>query len=545
MIKNIIRLSIAISLSISTNSYASDYSNLKTYYENEEISKELNNRKIQLLILPFKGWNGVQEKFYQEMSNKLLEKELGRFKKFDIINDENFYNTVNSINIDENKENILNFARDKQIKYIVIPKFKENSLDFNDLSFTQDQFTQGRKIVFQIEILDVSSGEIIYKNDKSLVQTRKIFGTNFYSMLEKEFNKEISYLAQKIDENFLIKAKIINKQEKITLDKGSNDGINVGMIFTLKNQEKTKNNFNYITNSYFRVTEVFENNSNLNLLSGKLPNNDTEVTESKNNPNFGGLITEFNNNVLTINLGEDEGVDIGQVYKVSEIVSYKDSKTGKEYTIGDKEKGLILITETEKNTSLAKIIRGGSEIKNGMKISEYKNSYLEPFVKMAYYFYKPITANVNKDNVLRLSTGFQEMRYQYFFDFGLDASMTRVNLSDTVLYSLPLNSTQTSNSTNTTISPTISGINGSVGYNFPIIPEYIYIAPMIQAGFALSDNQNRNVVFDITPKALLKINYSRFNLWLEGGFSANIGLRQNNLPNTSSFVYGGGLSIIF
>lgn len=532
MIKNILKSVLIAGLIFSSNSYA--YAN--NTFENEEASQEINNRKISIIVLPFKGWNGIQEKFYQEMSNRLLEKELSNIKKFNIISDSDFYNLVNTIKIDENKDNILSFARDKQIKYVIIPRFKENSLDFNDLELTQTMFIPDRKVVFQIEVLDVSSGDIIYKTDKALIYTRRQYGTNFYSGLEKSFKNQMNYLSKKIDETFLIKAQLKPNNGKPIINKGSGDGVTIGSIFQVKTQEKTKDNFNYTNKAYFRVVETSENSSTLILLSGNMPKYPLEVTESKNNPIFGGLITSFEDlDNLSINIGEEQGVKVGQVYKVGEIVSYKDSKTGKEYNLGDKDKGLIVITETNDSSSNAKVLKGTNDIKNGMRVSEYKESYLQPFLKIAYYNFQPINKDVNKGSAIRISSGFEHLVDSYFFDFGLNMSLEPRPIYD---------SNNVIKSNILTIGG-INNINASAGYNFPIIREHLHVIPILQFGLGSASIGNSTFIANLIPKLAIRGNYAKFSLWAEAGFSGEMYLRQTTIPNTSSFIYGGGLSYIF
>lgn len=511
----------------------------------EETTENYNDKKISLLVLPFRGWKGIQENFYQDMVNKQLLNEFSKYPKFKIVNDKEFDQLIKEIDIDQNIDNVLNFAREKQIPNIIIPKFKENDLNFNDLDFSQTNFIPGRKVVFQIEMIDTSTGDRRVIAEKTLTQLRKIYGSNFYSLIEREFKEQITYLAGKVDDQFLIRGKVKVNQDSLALDKGTDSGVKVGMIFNVKSQEKSKNNFQYTKDSYLRVTSVSENTSNLILLSGINPKDNSDALEAKRPPNLQGIITELNQSgfdkTLMLNIGTDQGVKVGQVYKVYETLSFKDSKTGKEFTVGDKEKGLIYITETDTDKASGKIIRGSADIKANMKISEYKSSYLETFFKVAYYFYKPINPQISKNNLLRVSTGFQDLRYLYFFDFGIDASIVPVDLNATRAIEPGTPSTS-----RIIYSPSITGINGSAGYNFTLIPEYIHVAPMLQAGFGLSDNQNRNVVFDIVPKAVLKFTYSHASLWLEGGYSLNIPFRNNaSLPNTSSFIYGGGLSVSF
>ncbi|MFN8579020.1 MAG: hypothetical protein U0354_19500 [Candidatus Sericytochromatia bacterium] len=535
MLKNILKSTLIVSLLLSNHAY-SQTTSTKFDFENEEILQEVNNRKISLIILPFKGWNGIQEKFYQEMSNRLLYKELSSIKKFDIITDSEFYNLVNSIKIDENRDNILSFARDKQIKYIIIPKFKENSLDFNDLELTQTMFIPDRKVVFQLEVLDVSSGDIIYKTDKTLLYKRRQFGTNFYSGLEKAFKTQMNYLAKKIDETFLIKAQLKPNNGKPIIDKGSGDGVTIGSIFHVKTQEKTKDNFTYTNNSYFRVVETSDKSSNLILLSGNIPKYPLDAIESKNNPIFGGLITSFEDlDNISINIGEEQGVKVGQVYKVGEIVTYKDSKTGKEYNLGDKDKGLIVITETSETSSIAKALKGINDIKNGMRVSEYKDSYLQPFLKLAYYTFQPINKDVNKGSTIRLSSGFEHLVDSYFFDFGINM----------LLEPRPVYNGDNITKSNVLTIGGINNINLSAGYNFPIIREYLHVIPMLQFGLGSASIENNTFTASLIPKVALRASYAKFSLWAEAGFSGEMYLRQTTTSNTSSFIYGGGLSYIF
>lgn len=531
MNKILVLSALIIGLNINNISCAENYKN-NFYFENEE---SVNERKIQLLVLPFKGWNGIQENFYSSLSNKLLEAELKKISKFQIYKDKEFENQINKVNIDDNLENILDYARDRNIKYIIVPNFLQNTLDFNDISNRQDTFIQGAKVVFQVQVIDVSSGDTIYKTDSTLTQTRKIIGSNFYQNIEELFNKQIENITKKIDETFLIKAVIKNENGLITINKGSNDGISEGMIFTGKVNEKTNDNFKYTTNSYLRVSEVRPDKSILTLLSGKKPSNNLEVTETKKNPNSGGFIKEINSNYITLDIGEDQGVKTGQVYRVIESVGYKDSKTGLTYNLDNKDKALILITQTEQNSSEARVIRGIANIKKDMKVLEYKTSYLEPFIKAAFYANKPINSSVNKENILRLSSGFENMKDSYYFDFGINISLARA----------------VNNNNNPALTGQsfaiggISNINSSIGYNFPILSEYLYIIPILQAGIGSSSINDSTLVLDITPKAAIKFTYNKFSLWAEGGYAANIGLRQSNLPNSSGFLYGLGLSYLF
>lgn len=521
-----------ISLGFSQNSYSKNYF-LNSFhnhnFENEEDLENLNTGKMKLLIVPFKGWNGIQEKFYSSMSDKLLESQLKKIKKFEIYKDKEFSEILDEVRIEENTENILSYARDKKIKYIIIPRFKQNSIDFNDISTAQENFVQGRKVIFELQVLDVMSGEIIYKTDSTLIQTRRIIGNNFYSQIEKLFDGRILSVVQKLDETFLIKAELKNEENRLIINRGSNEGITKGMLFIAKTKEKTKDNFNYTNTSYLRVSEVMNNRSVLTLLSGKKPLTTVEVIETKKSPEFLGFITKIDkNNILTLDIGENQGVKSGDIYKVVENINYKDSKTGISYKLNDKEKGIIIITDTTENSSNARIIRGISGIKENMSISEYNtSSYLEPFIRAAYYDYNLFNSGMQKDSLIRLSTGFEDMKNSYFFDFGFNLALIGGTRG-------PIKAIGG-----------INNINASAGYNFPLLTEYIYAIPSMQLGFGSASLSNSTLSLDLTPKVAVKFTYNKFSLWVESGYSAKIGFRQLTSSESSGFMYGYGLSYLF
>ncbi|RYY00495.1 hypothetical protein EON78_00995 [bacterium] len=473
------------------------------------------------------------------MATDKLKSEIAKYNKFEIVEDQEFNQLIKGIDIEDNKQNIINFARDRNIQNILFCKFRENDVTFNDLNLTQEFYVANRRIAFQIDLIDTSTGDKRFTFEDNIVQMRRQNGKTFYQILEQEFDRVLGRMAEKIDEKFLLKAKVITQEnDKIILNKGFNDGIKEGMIFTYKKQEKNPNSFVVTKDSYLRVVSVSENRSELILISGSNPDKDTELTETKNDPQIEGTVSKLGTSIfensVEINLGSDKGIKVGQIFKVVEKVSYKDSKTGRNYTIADKERGLIFITDTETKTASARIIRGRSEIKNGMKIVEYDKSYLEPLIKVALYGYQPMLPSLSARSILRLSTGYEDLRYKYYFDYGVNTTITKVQ---TV-------TNPPGQKENYRVM--IEGINGSIGYKFNIIPEYIDVSPLLQVGFGLNDPTNQTIALDITPKGSIIFSYNRFSLWLEGGYSAKFLIRpESTAPNSSGFIYGGGLSVNF
>lgn len=506
----------------------------------EDNTQNQDKRKITVLIVPFFNWKGTKNDFYEDMATNKLKNEISKYNKFDIAEDPEFNQLIKGIDIDDNKQNIINFARDRNIQNILFCRFRENDVTFNDLNLTQEFYVANRRIAFQIELIDTSTGEKRFTFEDNIVQMRRQNGKTFYQIIEQEFDKVLGRMAEKVDEKFLIKAKVLTKEnDKIILNKGFNDGIKEGMIFTYKKQEKNSSSFVFTKDSYLRVASVLENRSELILISGSNPDKDTELTESKNDPQIEGNISNLGTSIfedsVEINLGSDKGIKVGQIFKVVEKVSYKDSKTGRNYTIADKERGLIFITDSETKKAKGKIIRGRSEIKNGMKIVEYDKSYLEPLIKAALYGYQPILPSLSARSILRLSTGYEDLRYKYYFDYGVNTTITKVQSTS---------ANPAAQKENYRVM--IEGINGSIGYKFNIIPEYIDLSPLLQVGFGLNDPFNQTIALDITPKGSVIFSYKRFSLWIEGGYSAKFSIRpESTSPNSSGFIYGGGLSVNF
>ncbi len=512
--------------------------------ESISVESESENQRESFLVIPFFNWQGANRDFYQKMATDKLKMELLKYPKFKLIDDEQLNDLIKNMDIEENKENIINFAREKKIKNILFCYFVENDVSFNDLTNNNpNMFLFGRKIVLQLEVFDTSKGEKKSLLTDTISQVRMPNSKNFYQTIESLFDLSVNKLVNKLDREFLISANIISKDEnRIIINKGLDNGITEGMMFTFK----TKDNngaFDFKKDIYLRVIKVLKDKSEAILISNitidKI-NSNTEIIETKNTPIAEGSIFDLNSSSLDgdlkVNLGSNQGIKIGKVYKVTENIEYKE-KSGKIYKIGDKEKGLIYITSVDTEESIAKIARGRNDLKNGMKISDYEKSYLEPLVKLAFYSVNSLSKEVKKNNVLRISTGYEDIRYKYYFDYGINTSIYEI--TDNFTPDKPQNTTRV-------FTPVIEGLNASLGYKFPIIPEYIHLSPLLQLGFGLSDSVYRAIIFDITPKASIIFSYNRFNLWLEGGYSLNLPIRTSNeVKINSSLIYGVGLSVNF
>ena len=148
----------------------------------ENINIEKDNRESFLLI-PFFNWQGSNKNFYENMATGKFNRQLSYYPKFNIISDPELDKTIVEIDIDQNRQNILNFAREKRIKNILFCRFKENDNSFNDININQNDISSNnlinnqnffnKRIVLEIEIVDVYTGETKVTITDSILQIRK------------------------------------------------------------------------------------------------------------------------------------------------------------------------------------------------------------------------------------------------------------------------------------------------------------------------------------------------------------------------------------
>jgi hypothetical protein len=544
MIKKI-TLAIIISLAFTNISFAE----VKTD-DKSNINVQVEKKSNTFLILPFTGWQGNKADVYQKLITEKLKLNIKKYSKFDVFENNEFQDIIEKLNLSDNKENLLNFARSEGLKYIVYGRFSDNDLNYNDLDITSNSVITGRKIQINLEIIDVNTEETIFSTQKTIDQIRRQARRNFLTLLEKEFEGVSEKISDEINKKFLIKSKLISLKDNLfEIDKGSNDGIKEGMIFL----SESKSSNNYVEKSYLRVLKAYNNKSNVFLISGKIPNLGSEISESNNTPPLEGKVltkieldnlNEINSNgYISLSIGKIHGVKEGDIFRVLETLYYKDKKNNNKIPVGDIEKGLVYVTEANEFYSKAKIIKGLFDIKEDMKISKYKGSDYETGAKVTLSAYQPLGSTINgRFPVVRIATTYEDIRYGNYFDFGVDFSGKTVNIAP-----------EDGKTIKSFFSPALSGLNGSYGYKIPVINEYISILPSIQGGFSFGVFNNASLRTEIIPKVSTRFTLQKFNLWLDLGYSfyfksifdIKSHFSGQGFEGNGGLVYGTGIGLTF
>lgn len=544
MIKKI-TLAILISLSFTNISFAETKIDDKSSM-NIQSEKKSNT----FLVLPFTGWQGNKADVYQNLITEKLKLNIKKYSKFSVFENNEFQNIIEKLNLSDNKENLLNFARSEGLKYIVYGRFSDNDLNYNDLDITSNSVITGRRIQINLEIIDVNTEETIFSTQKTIDQIRRQAIRNFLTLLEKEFEGISEKISDELNKKFLIKSKLVSLKDNLfEIDKGSNDGIEEGMIFLAE----SKSSNNYVEKSYLRTLKISNNKSKVFLISGKIPNLGSEIIESNNTPPLEGKIltkieldnlNEINSNgYISLSIGKIHGVQEGKIFKVLETLYYKDKKNNNKIPVGDIEKGLVYVTESNEFYSKAKIIKGLFDIKEDMKISEYKGSEYETGAKITLSGYQNLGSTINgRFPVVRVATTYEDIRYGNYFDVGVDFSGKIVNIAP-----------EDGKTIKNFFSPALSGLNGSYGYKIPIFNEYISILPSIQGGFSFGVFNNASLRTEVIPKISTRFTLQKINLWLDLGYSfyfksifdIKSHFSGQGFEGSGGLVYGTGIGLTF
>lgn len=521
--------------------------------EKKELSKA--DKKESFLLLPFTGWKGARAELYQNLINEKLRLNLKKVHKFNTFDDKELSLLLNNIKYEYSLDKIVDLAREKGIKHLIIPKFTNNDLIFNDFDlYSNVNNIITRRIDLEIEVIDVFEPQKSIKFFKTIDKFVKFRNLTFYGLITLEFENITAKIVEEIEKNFPLFLEIVEKEENIiTLNKGFASGVVEGQIFSSESLEKNNYSDSYLKKSYFRIYETYENTSKAFLISGITPNLNTKLLETKESPlvegkiisidgktklnTYNDLINKDNSQVI-INLGEIHGTYNNKLFKVVEDITYNDTKNGKSFILGQNEKALISVTSTDRFFSKAKVIRGTFNISNNMRVIASKDSPFEYFFKLSYYNQYNLLPKLNNLPIYRISSGYQNITENFITDFNLDFS------GKTAYLDIP-----DKNNSDKTFLFGVQGINGSFGYNLNLFHEYLSLVTSIEEGIVFNDFDGGGLRAQATPKASLKLSLGKVSLWADLGYyiysKPIIDLNFSNKDFKTGLIYGGGLSVNF
>ena len=317
-------------------------------------------------------------------------------------------------------------------------------------------------------------------------------GSNSENAINKAIDELADNIINKFEKYFKIEA-YLTKVDKsnVTVDKGKNFGIRVGMYFEVfeTNLEKgnSSRNFtaknigrlriNFVGDNYARG-RVFSGQDNIQI--GNL------IRESKYAFYTEAKILEKKKNKVLINAGNDLGLSAGSTFDVIKTNEIKDPSSGELYGVETKRIGKIYLTEIGPNFARGKIIKGRRLVENGMIIKETK--FLEPVYGLSFsggplVSESKVNETVGTFEVKNRYTGTYEIEIDYSeneeivngMQFNLSGYMRRVENNYFVGGGFNL----------LNIEERLKGwaIDGFVNKQLGLLPEIIFISPGIGLGY--------------------------------------------------------------
>jgi len=507
--------------------------------------------KPSIAVLPFKAPNAT----YSDAITNTMTAALVQANRLKVADRKNLDKVLKEIAFQQtalvDADTAVQIGKLAGVSYILTGQFGNPASRFNEAVYREVNKKKQKvsdpyysaSVEVSYEIIQVATGLVI--------STGKFSG---YGSDPKSEQRAVTNALQNVTSHtpsgvlrdFKIKGAVtlVNKST-VEMNVGSYIGAYQGMDFEISDPKDSKKKLGVV-----RLSKVGEKSS-----EGKVISESSQITvgatalESQVSHAVEAKIIKRDLTEIVITVGKDVGVYQGKVYSVyTKSDNYTDSETGETYAGEDKEHGTVLIEKVADNSARARIIRGIYTIQEGMFVRESRGNLLNGIMAKPSFMINP----TNGMSMARLGVGKLDIVNSLSYDLGLNIVTSGVSKVG------------------------IGGLDLTGSYEFPIIPEFLFLAPSLGGGLALgsqhssaiSNKSVSKIALQLYPKLTARLELNKFNLFGEvgymllnfdsNGWSYSVGegesARSVEVPpssldvasiNLSGIYIGGGLSYVF
>ena len=345
-----------------------------------------NYQKQNISVLPFSGWKGKNAAGFQSaLTNKIIHRIINsqRFNVIDRVNLERIIEEQNlqlSGVIDENT--VVQVGRLAGVQRCIIGNFTGNSVEYypakkNDQGKIIRHSYYESNVSATIRMLSVESGHY----DKSVETYASERGENADAAFSKALDKLAEAVVTEFESQFPIQT-IIKRidHSTVTIERGKDSGIKIGMAFIIYGFQPSPDEIfdEIIINDDVPEVGIMKITSiEARTAKGRLFGDFSEVIagnlirETDRPIKIEANILEKSFGGITINAGADLGLTKGTTFKVMKRQKdLMDPETGEVHTDQFKPVGTVMITEVHQTFSRGRIAKGRYFIRRGMKLEQ-------------------------------------------------------------------------------------------------------------------------------------------------------------------------------
>lgn len=499
------------------------------------------NSKPNVTVLKFSGQ--MHDEHKSSVSDRLLT-QLVKSNRFNVIDRKNLDKII-----EEQKFSATGLVSEetgaKIGKILGLDKLVVGKIVTYNSKYHKAEYANGEKIqdaYYDIELkatvkmLNVETA----KYDMAISGRGVGTGENKSRAIDNALDRLVTDIYKEFEDEFQIKAKILDVEDRVvlTLNKGSSKGIKKGMSFQIYDQKG-------LSGEKVAIAKVFKVKDDLAKVrvfgDFEQVKEDYFAVEAKRKVNLRATIVKRDWRSVTLNMGKNMGVKVGEIYEVKSDQGEKivDPTTGEVLGKSQENRGLIYITESHFKYSKGKIVKGAFSIKKGLPVKQARNrsvkyksikSFIasQPLsIKTNTYFDNNEDGNYDKYSTKEHTTsgnikGITYSNYSIATDLNYSLSG--------MLIDIPLTDKIKSNYSTGTDSLGMFMLKGSVDYYIPLIPSKLYVYPGVGVGIGYmtqsaippsyySYDKVTGMGFLGLIQGGMQLNVGRFYLFAEAGYN--------------------------